>query len=523
MNKSSLLLLCILLTSLVSFGQGKANILDQGNEQFDNLQYQKAIDSYTKAYDQTKSDEALRGLIRSHLELGIQYQFNGDATKSQNNFSQGLALAETLVAGNASNDENRLLRGLLYIYNSQFENARTDYEYVKLLYPDNGRVYYYLWVLEPAEGLSKIEHPYVKEALTLDPNLFELHQELGSYYSGLGMADQAITSFEKAIAISPKNYKANFSLGKVYWGMGDLEKMRHHFSESIKYFPDFGYGQMMLGGVELMSGNTTEAVSLIKVALKNNPAAEAYLPMYKENFPVLDNYNFKIKEVENENPVDKDGFPRYYQEALSLAQAHDYYAARDLFHQSLDAYQDYPQKQPAWTISILSWLSHCNRELGYYADAIHSTREALALSIQHNITTDQASLAANIGAIYYAWGDYPNAIKYGKQSLNYLIKYNQDEQVFDAYINLGVQYRKWEKYDSAIYYHQLALERSKDQDLDKQAMAYQEMALSYNANSQLKLAQENIKLMFKAAKSQGSGNQDAMYNLSAAKVNYKMG
>lgn len=523
MPRNSILLFCLLINPLLSFAQNETKLLLQGQEQFDNLLYQESLNTFQESFEKNGDEVALQGIIRSYLELGIQNQFNGKATESQSAFSLGLSHAETLVEMDATDKENRLLRGLLFVYNSQIENARMDYEYVQLNHPNYGRTYYYLWTLLPLEGMDKINHPYVNEALTLDPNIFELHQELGSYYGSLNMTTQAIESYEKALEISPKNYKANFSLGQVYWSLGDLEKMRHHFSNSIEYFPEFGYGQMLLGGVELMSGNTTEAVSLIKKALKNNPQTEAYLPMFKENFPVLNNYNLKAKTLPSDSPIDADGYPRFYQEAVALAQKFDYYGAADKFHQCQDNYDNYPQHQPQWTISILSWLSHCYRELGFYANAIHSSKKALDLSQTNHITTDQASLAANLAMIYFGWGDYPSAITYARQSLDLLIKNNQDELLYDAYINLGVYHRKWHQYDSAVIYHKQALALEIEGSNYKTVLAYKELALSYSAKGQMKKAKENINQMFKLADKTDLNDQESMINLGAAQVFYKLG
>ncbi|MCV9385316.1 CHAT domain-containing protein [Reichenbachiella ulvae] len=503
--------------------QSSKELLRKADEQFENLHYDKALPLYERAFQNKEENQALRGIIRSHLELGMQKQLNGDATGSQAQLAMGLKRAEELVQRNASNEENRLLRGLLYVYNAQYEKARADFEYVKGINPDNGRVYYYLWLLEPVQGLARINHAYVSKALRLDPGLFELYQELGSYYAAEGMATEAISSFEKAIEISPKNYKAHFALGQVYWSMGDLEKMRYHFEQSLLYFPDFGYGQMLLGGVELMSGNTTEAVSWIKKALANNPQAEDYLPMYKQNYPVLNNYNFKVEKDSGKGPLDENGYPRYYQEALGLAQGYDYPTAINKFQQCYDLYQDYDQKQVQWSISILSWISHCYLEMGEYAHAIHSSKDALQLAIKENITTDQASLAAGIGMIYYYWGDLPNAIDFTHQSLEYLQKYNQNEQLYDANINLAGYYRKWENYDSAIYHNQKAVEFAMSREKLAQVLALKELALSQSKAGLNAEARISVEKMLSLAENTDMKNQASAMQLGAAQVYYRLG
>ncbi len=508
---------------LSAHSQSFESSIEEANVQFENLQFEAAASSYSNIYKATGNPEALFGMTRAKFELGLQFQFNGGDEESKELLAEALSQAIQLTSINNTHDEYRLLRGRMYLYNGHLEQARQDFEYVQQLFPGNGRAYYYLWTLEPAQGLEKVKHAYVEKALSLNPDLYELYQELGAYYNSLGMVNEAVISYEKALDISPKNYKAHFALGQVYWNAGDLEKMRYHFEKSLEFFPDFGYAQMMLAGVELMTGHTTEAVKLIKKALKNNPQAEAYLPMYKENFPELNNYNFRAKGSDQEGPLDANGYPRYYAEAVTKAQNHDYYGALYLFHQCYDAYLDYEHSQAQWTMSILAWLSHCNLELGNYAGAIHASEDALELAVENDITTDQASLTATIGMIYYRWGDLIKAIDYTKTSVDYLHEYGQDEFLYDAYINLGSYYRKSNQHDSSVYYNEKALEAAANGSAQQKAIAHKELALSYSASGKMAKAKSSVGYMLEEGGKMKVEDQMAALNLGAAQVYYKLG
>ncbi|UXP30966.1 CHAT domain-containing protein [Reichenbachiella agarivorans] len=509
-------------TSLWAQKNDAQSMLSQAQALYEDLVYEEAFKAFQKSNEKANSETALQGMVRSLFELGNQLQFNGNTGAAKTNYNQALGLAKTLDKQYPDRADNLLLRGLMYLYNEQRENAKTDFQYVNLRFPDNGRAYYYLWTQEPVEGLAKTEHFYVQKALEIDPKLFELHQELGSYYAAMDMADEAIEHYNHALEISPKNYKANFALGQIYWALGDLDQMRIHFENSLRYFPDFAYAQMALAGVELMSGNLTASVPLIRSALKINPATDAYLDMYIENFPDLASYNFR-ETVVSDSPYDNKGYPKYYQEAVTLAQSFDFYAAIEKFHQCHDVYSRLEYNEPAWTVSILAWLTHCYRETGAYADAVHTSQQALNLAVQHNLTTDQASLAANLSMIYYAWGDYPNALKTGRLSIQYLLAYHQEDKLYDAYTNLGVYYRKWGLSDSAVYYHQKALTHVDKAQNDLLALAKKELALSYSADLQYDKAQKALEEMLDLQKNHDMKGQESALDFGSAQVYYQAG
>lgn len=499
------------------------DLIIKGDQMYADLKYQNAIKEYNKSFEKKESTAALLGLAKSHFELGTQLKFNGESTQSNHHYLTALQYAERLVEIDLTLAEGRLLRGLIKLYLGESTQAKNDFVYVNTNYPDNGRAYYYLWTLEPAQGMAKIEHPYVQKALTLDPGLYELHQELGAYYASLNMADEAIAAYGKSIALRPKNYKANFSIGQVYWALGDLEKMRHHFNEALIYFPKFGYAEMLLAGVELMSGNFPASIPLIRAALKHNPATEQYLSMYIQNYPDLANYNFKEKQNVATGPLDAQGYPAHYQDAVQLSQSFDHFGAIDLFHQCYSAYENYTGAQPQWKVSILAWLTHNYREVGDYALAIQYGKQALKMAMANDLNVDQASLAANLALIYDSWGDHAQSIRYQKSSVDMLLKFDQTDKLYDAYTNLGGYHRKWENYDSAIYYHQLAMQQITDETPLKIALIKKELALSYSANQNHEAAKKLVEEIQVLRKSITDNSQDAALDFGIARVYYGSG
>ncbi|MFY0688261.1 MAG: CHAT domain-containing protein [Cyclobacteriaceae bacterium] len=489
MTKNLLVTFCLCCAFLVS-AQESETLINRAHNLYDGLNYQEAAQVYQEILEENTNADARRGLIRSVFELGNQQQFNGKATSAQQLYGQALKQAIVLTETEKS-AENLLLLGLMYLYNGDGQSAKTYYELALKTEPNNGRAYHYLWTLDPSDGLAKLNHPFVKQAFRYDPGLFELHQQLGSYYGNLGMADEAISSYKKAIELSPKNYKANFALGQVYWTIGDMDNAQYHFEQALKYFPGFGYAKMALAGIMLHKGDITSAIPNIRAALKDNPQTQQYLASYEQHYRELSNYNFV--EQANESPIDAQGYPQYYLDAIDAAQAFEFHEAIDLFHQCKDAYDQYEAAEVGWQNSILSWLSHCYRSLGDYSKAVHTLKQALNLSFDHNLITDQASMAANLSMIYYAWGDLPNTIEYANQSVEILIKNGQNQHLYDAYINLGGYYREFGYPDSAVQYHQLALDKanSKVQTL----LAQKELGLSFIANDDLLAAGQLLKVL----------------------------
>lgn len=520
-NLVLLTILCFASSLLLSQKRKTDELINQGDVLFENLNYSKAIEAYQKSWDKTQDANALWGLANATFELGNQFNFNGQTQKAQIKYSNALELANQLTNLDSLEADYVLFRGKMFYYNNRIEYAQSDFEEAKIKFPNNGRVYYYLWTLINTDATGKVQHEYVNKAFSLDPNLYELHQELGAYYSNLNQAEKAISHFEKALAISPKNYKAHFALGQIYMALGDLSKMRTHFEQSLNYFPKFGYAKMFLAGVELMSSNTPAAIPLIKAALKDNPATEQYLTYYIQNYPELANYNFVA--TKDQSPIDVQGYPTFYNQGVALAQAFDFYGAINVLHQSNDVYGDYALAQPAWQASILSWLTHCYREIGNYGAAAQTGKQALDIALKNNLTTDQASLAANLSMVYYTWGDYPKTIAYARASIDYLEKNNQRGQLYDAYINIGSYYRKWEQADSAVYFHKKALEEIQSPTEMKYVLAQKELALSFIANKKASSARSMIEQMNKTREVYSFEDEDAVLDLGSAEVYYALG
>ncbi|MDP1675325.1 MAG: tetratricopeptide repeat protein [Bacteroidota bacterium] len=65
---------------------------------------------------------------------------------------------------------------------------------------------------------------YYQQAIKLNPNVYEVYNNLALSYKNKGYADKAIQYFEKAIELNPQNPDPYINLGKAYYDKGNFEK-----------------------------------------------------------------------------------------------------------------------------------------------------------------------------------------------------------------------------------------------------------------------------------------------------------
>ncbi|MCR9254112.1 MAG: CHAT domain-containing protein [bacterium] len=486
MRNLSTIVVCLLFF-VTTYAQTTEDLVQQAQSEFNSAQYDKAIKTYDKLVKKGERQAGYSGLILSHIENGWKLGMNnGDGTSD---YQQALQYGQQLIALDSNNVNNLLLFGYSLQFNSAFEHALIQYEKARQIDPNNGYVYYRLWTMQPADPNIRLTHEYVEKAFELNPDIYELYMELGDYYKNINNLEKALEFYNKSIEIKP-TWKSLFSAGSLYTYSGDLEKAENYLNRCMELFPDFGWGHISLAGIYLAKGESDRAVLAINEALKENPATKQYLDYYKTNYPQLSEYEFySADSVE----VDKwKGYPKYYGKGVELAQAQDYMNAINFFYASYVEYKktEFPEQQ--YLQSIQAWLLHCYRNVAFYREAIESGKIALQIAIENDFITDQASIVANMAAIYSEWGDYDLSNDMHKQSIRLLKMTQKEELLHIAYLNLGIGYRNGKSYDSAVYYHELALNQALEINAKEEILAKKELAWSYATNGQFKKAEKRI-------------------------------
>mgnify|MGYP003389479648 FL=1 len=78
---------------------------------------------------------------------------------------------------------------------------------------------------------------YYKKSISLNKNIPETHNNLGSTYLTMNKIELAITSFKKTIEIDPNFFNAYHNLGNTYTSIGDFTKAKKNFVKSLEINP----------------------------------------------------------------------------------------------------------------------------------------------------------------------------------------------------------------------------------------------------------------------------------------------
>ena len=78
---------------------------------------------------------------------------------------------------------------------------------------------------------------YYKKSISLNKNIPETHNNLGSTYLAMNKIELAIKSFKKTIEIDPNFFNAYHNLGNTYTSIGDFTKAKKNFVKSLEINP----------------------------------------------------------------------------------------------------------------------------------------------------------------------------------------------------------------------------------------------------------------------------------------------
>ncbi len=78
-----------------------------------------------------------------------------------------------------------------------------------------------------------------EETLRKDPEIAEIHHNLGNAYAHQNLPDKAIESLKRATSINPTLVEAHNKLGCIYYDQGDRELAIESWREALEVKPDF--------------------------------------------------------------------------------------------------------------------------------------------------------------------------------------------------------------------------------------------------------------------------------------------
>ncbi len=268
------------------------------------------------------------------------------------------------------------------------------------------------------------EYTFWTKILSEQPQNYDAHNNLGSYFYKLGELDRAISELEEAVRLK-KNYpEGHNSLGTMYIDKGLIDKAIAEYVEAVKYKPVFPQVYYNLGNACIKKGMVDDAIKFFDKAISQG--------MY--------------------NPQIFNNLGSAYMKKGMMDEAVAQY------ERALSVYKDFAE--------VHSNLGYVYTEKGDLDRAVSELKEALRLQPGHanahnnlgavycqqglwDMALDEftkavrfdpknASAHKNIGMIYFTKGDKQMAKEHLIQMLRYDPNYLKDAGIYAIVSQLGI-------------------------------------------------------------------------------------
>ena len=329
-------------------------------------------------------------------------------------------------------------------------------------------------------SLSELDPVQIEQEIALyvqriaaNPELAEVHLELGHLYVQQEQWSQAMASFRKAITLKPDFAEAHRHLATVLTRSGNHNLATNHLFEAyqlqpslitaqqhyelgktlqqqkkparaiacyrtaIKSQPDFWSAYQTLGSFLSQQGKDDRALEVYRQGVRNNPQNSHYyfalasaLAARQKWVRASNNYQ-QATELEPSAKI-------YYHWGRALIELQEYDQARSHFQQAAELSPS-PEIYYYWSLVLIE-LQESNQAEFYLKKAI-------------SLQKDYAAAYYQLGLLWQNQQQWQQAISAYKQFIAL------DSQPESALINMGLAYRHLQQYDLSIACYQEAIKR----------------------------------------------------------------
>jgi tetratricopeptide (TPR) repeat protein len=112
---------------------------------------------------------------------------------------------------------------------------------------------------------------YYQEALRVQPNFADAHNNLGNVLSDLGQIEESIRHYEFALKVNPQYAVAHYNLGNRLFALKRYDEAIAHYRQALELKTGYVDACIALGNVSLTLGRADDAVKAYQEALRFNP------------------------------------------------------------------------------------------------------------------------------------------------------------------------------------------------------------------------------------------------------------
>jgi protein O-GlcNAc transferase len=316
------------------------------------------------------------------------------------------ALEKTSILNQKYPDEPKLsnINGACYQGLGQFETAAEHYKQAISINPNYYKAHYNLGGVLHELGRLDLSIKSFKSALSLKPDYAEAYNNIGNVFKELDQFDNAIKSFDKAIEIKPNYFSAHYSLGSIFQNLDNIEAAITSYEKVLVIKPDFAELHNNLGVIYQGVGEINSALEHLEAAVRIMPEfAEAHCNLGN----VLKELNQLDKAIEcykNAVAIKPDLADGYFNIGLMLQD-------QKKFDSAVKNYEMAISINPNYADAHLN-LGNVLQDLGQLDESVESYQKTLV------IKKDSIEAHFELGLTFMQLGKFDAAIESYKKALS---------------------------------------------------------------------------------------------------------
>ncbi len=292
-----------------------ADYIARAEASLDESQYAAAIDAYACAIEQDPenydaylgraSATVLSAAVRGEVDFNVTPDLNIVYDQAYALITTAIADATDRILADGDTLEERALRGYLYWYTGQNENALADFD--AILRQDDGNVYAYIFrgaanlylgneakatadfenaieiAAEPAGVYAQVGAMYANtgdpergiefynQAIELEPEVAHFYSYRAFAYDQMGDTEAAIADYTSAIELEPENESYYLNRAFEYEQLGDYAAAADDYGSALAINPDNANSYQLRGWALIEQAEYAEAVTQFDQALTLAP------------------------------------------------------------------------------------------------------------------------------------------------------------------------------------------------------------------------------------------------------------
>jgi FkbM family methyltransferase len=257
----------------------------------------------------------------------------------------------------------------------RLEQAVAHFEQALQLNPDYGEAHNNLGNVFYFQGRFDAAVACYEQALRLEPNFAVAHNNLGTVLSCLGRYEEAAAHCRQALALRPDYPEAHSNLAIALQGRGNAGEAIFHYEEAVRLKPDYAEAHHNLGLSLAGRGQFAEAVASYQEALRLKPDyAEAHANLSSALIK-LDKWEEAMDCCRQALRLKPDSAEVHYALGVALAAQGKYEEALHSYEQARLYRPDYADANFACGVTWLllgnfergwpgyEWRAHCQPDL----------------------------------------------------------------------------------------------------------------------------------------------------------------